>query len=198
MKIAPRPQAPPDDERSDLLLLDRVRTGDPQAFEALFRNWAERLCAFAHSYVDQHTAEDVVQDLFRWMWEHRHTLEVPRSLRAWLYSAVRNRSLNALRHERITLAFHERLARDSKAHAGAESAATAEAELAADDLAGAIAQVVRAMPPRSREVFTLLRDQHLSYAEVAELLHLSPKTVENHMTRALAFLRARLGPRLHY
>jgi len=198
MKIAPRHQASPDDERPDLFLLDRIRTGDPQAFEALFRNWAERLCAFAHSYVDQHTAEDVVQDLFRWMWEHRFTLEVPRSLRAYLFSAVRNRSLNALRNGRIALAFHERLARDSKVDAGIESAATAEASLVAADLAEAVAQVVRAMPPRSREVFTLLRDQHLSYAEVAELLRLSPKTVENHMTRALGFLRARLGSRLHY
>lgn len=198
MTIAAHHPDPPADERSDQLLLDRIRTGDAKAFETFFRSWAERLCAFANSYVDQHTAEDVVQDLFRWMWEHRFTLEVPRSVRAYLYSAVRNRSLNALRNQRIALAFHERLALESKADAGVASVAAAEANLVASDLADAIAQALRAMPPRSREVFTLLRDQHLCHAEVAELLHLSAKTVENHMARALAFLRERLGPRLHH
>ena len=63
MTMVAHHRAPPADERSDLLLLDRIRAGDSQAFEALFRAWAERLCAFAHSYVDQHTAEDVVQEV---------------------------------------------------------------------------------------------------------------------------------------
>ena len=50
------------------------------------------------------------------------------------------------------------------------------------------------MPERCREVFTLTRDQGLTYAEVAALLRISPKTVETHMGRALAFLRRRLAP----
>ena len=50
------------------------------------------------------------------------------------------------------------------------------------------------MPLRCREVFTLARTHSLTYAEVAVVLGLSPKTVEIHMSRALAFLRERLAP----
>ena len=61
-------------------------------------------------------------------------------------------------------------------------------------LAEAVERAVAELPPRCREVFTLTRDQHLSYAEVAGVLHISPKTVEIHMGRALALLRDRLQP----
>jgi RNA polymerase sigma-70 factor (ECF subfamily) len=64
----------------------------------------------------------------------------------------------------------------------------------ASDLESAIHTTVEGMPPRCREVFLLLRTQALTYAEVAVILGISPKTVEIHMSRALAILRARLGP----
>jgi RNA polymerase sigma-70 factor (ECF subfamily) len=194
MPTVPRIQDPAGDERSDLLLLDRVRAGDAEAFETLFRKWVERLCAFAHSYVDHDIAEEVIQDLFCWLWEHRHTIEMPRDLRAYLFAAVRNRSLNARRHQRLAFALHERLSRHSNVAESIDTRATAEAEVMASDLADAVARLVRSMPPRSREVFTLVRDMNMSNAAVAQILHISTKTVENHMTRALAFLRARLGP----
>ena len=171
-----------------------MRVGDRQAFAALFANWAAVLCSFAHSYVDAATAEDIVQDLFSWIWEHRHTLEQPRSLRAYLYAAVRNRALNAVRDRRIADAFHERLTHQTRIKNGERTVDGVESNVRAGDLAAAVARLVHAMPPRSREVFTLLRDHHMTTTDVAELLQLSPKTVENHLTRALSFLRANLGP----
>jgi len=52
---------------------------------------------------------------------------------------------------------------------------------------------VTELPPRCREVFTLTRDRHLSYAEAAEVLGISRKTVEIHVGRALALLRQHLA-----
>src|SRR5256885_9713379 len=80
----------------------RVRTGDAQAFEALFRAYVEPLCSFAYSYVESESqAQEIVQDLFTRLWERRETLERPRSVRAYLYGATRNRALNEVRNRRV-------------------------------------------------------------------------------------------------
>jgi RNA polymerase sigma-70 factor (ECF subfamily) len=174
-----------------------VRTGDEAAFESLFRAYAGPLYAFAYSYVgSQATAQEIVQDLFARMWERRETLEVPRSVYAYLFSATRNRAISHLRNRRVEHAFLAR-ALQAERLGGAPSGAPQERELDAQALAEALDRAVRELPPRCREVFALTRDKQLSYAQVAEVLHISPKTVQIHMGRALALLRQKLGPWLH-
>jgi RNA polymerase sigma-70 factor (ECF subfamily) len=186
------PKLSPDDHGSaEREWLRRLSTGDEEAFERIFREFAAGLCAFVYSYVrDQDTAQEIVQDLFCAIWDQRFTIEMPHGMRPFLYAAARNRALNVLRDRRTELEAHERLFRDRRATAPAH---TAHDELAARDLAAAADGVVAAMPPRCREVFTLIRDRHLSYAQVARVLDISPKTVEIHMSRALAILRAELA-----
>ena len=175
--------------------LDRVAHGDIAAFERLFRRFAAELAAFAGSYVDgDDEAEEVVHVVFCWLWEHRLTLPRPRSVRSYLFAAVRNRALNVVRDRRTESAFRERAGR---AAAGAEfspSSPSPESELAARDIAHALAEALLRMPPRCREVYSLARDHGLTYAEIAEALGIAPKTVEIHMSRALAMLRVRLAP----
>jgi RNA polymerase sigma-70 factor (ECF subfamily) len=172
--------------------LAQLRTGDEGAYERLFRAYAAPLCDFAHSYVRvRETAEEIVQDLFCWIWEQRFTIEMPHGVRPWLFSAVRNRSLNALRNRRMELSIHEHISRDTRSNPRVE---LPDAHLAARDLTEAAAHLVAAMPARCREVYTLIRQEHLSHAEAARVLGISPNTVEIHMTRALTILRAGLAP----
>lgn len=191
----PTPRLQPEDrerEGAERKLLAELRTGDAGAFEAIFRGYAAALCDFAYSYVrTRETAEEIVQDLFCWIWEQRFTVEMPHGIRPWLFSAIRNRSLNALRNHRVELSIHEHLARDARV---APAAPLPDGELSALDLAEAAARVVAAMPPRCREAFTLIRQQQLSYADAGQVMGISPKTVEIHMTRATAILRAELAP----
>ncbi len=172
----------------------RVRTGDAQAFEALFRAYVDPLCSFAYSYVESESqAQEIVQDLFARLWERRETLERPRSVRAYLYGATRNRVLNERRHARVEAAFRHRALRLEAAQATAPRPVPPEEDLHAGALAVAVERAVTELPPRCREVFTLTRDQHLSYAEAADVLGISPKTVEIHMGRALSLLRSKLS-----
>jgi RNA polymerase sigma-70 factor (ECF subfamily) len=178
-------------ERTSQEWLARLRTGDERAFELLFREHVAALCTFAFSYVrSRETAEEIVQDLFCWIWEQRFAIEMPHGVRPWLFFAVRNRSLNAVRNSRAELSIHERLSRDARAR---PPAAPPDAELLGRDLSAAVARALLAMPTRCREVYTLVREQHLSHAETSRVLGISTKTVEVHMTRALAILRADLG-----
>jgi len=171
--------------------LEQLRTGDAEAFEAMFRAYAAPLCDFAFSYVHaREIAEEIVQDLFCWIWAQRFTVEMPHGMRSWLFTVIRNRSLNALRNQRAELTMRERIARGPRTPAVSHSP---DADLAAADLSAAAARMVAAMPQRSREAFTLIREQQLSYAEAALVMGISPKTVEIHMTRAMAILRAGLA-----
>ena len=178
-------------ERTEQEWLAQLRTGDARAFEQMFRAHAAALCVFAFSYVrSRETAEEIVQDLFCWIWEQRFTVEMPHGMRAWLFMAVRNRSLNAVRNRRTELSIHDRLSREASVQPGP---LRPDAELSGRELAAAVAGVVAAMPARCREVYTLVRVQHLTHAETGRVLGISPKTVEIHVTRALAILRAELG-----
>ena len=174
-------------------MLDRVGGGDIVAFEQLFRQFAVDLVAFAASYVDgDDEAEEVVHLVFCWVWEHRFTLPRARSVRAYLFAAVRNRALNVVRDRRTEAAFRERAARVEAARGCAASAPSPESELAARDIEHALAKALRQMPPRCREVYVLARERGFTYAEIAEALGIAPKTVEIHMSRALAILRLEL------
>ncbi|MFI5244089.1 MAG: RNA polymerase sigma-70 factor [Gemmatimonadales bacterium] len=193
---SPRPRNEPDDrERIEREWLDRIRAGDEGAFEAMYRAHVTALCAFADSYVNSRDdAEEIVQDLFSRLWEQRLTIEMERGMRPYLYSAVRNRALNALRNRRIERSVHERLLQEDAVRASVDAPSPAEGLLAARDFAEALDRAVAEMPSRCREVFALLRYRHLTYAETAVVLAISPKTVEIHMSRALALLRERLAP----
>jgi RNA polymerase sigma-70 factor, ECF subfamily len=191
---APSPNDSHDRDAIERTWLEAIRTGDENAFENLFRSYAGSLCGFAYSHVrSADTAQDIVQELFSWMWDHRHILEVPRNVRAYLYTATRNRSINYLRGRQRDLVFQDRLLRDDIAR-DASTRHGADEELEAADLGEALARAVAELTPRCREVFTLTRDRGLTYAEVAQVLGISRNTVEIHMTRALAMLRERLQP----
>src|SRR5437773_2564826 len=83
--------------------------------------------------------------------------------------------------------------RTGDAQATAPRPVPPEEDFHAGALAVAVERAVTELPPRCREVFTLTRDQHLSYAEAADVLGISPKTVEIHMGRALSLLRSKLS-----
>jgi RNA polymerase sigma-70 factor (ECF subfamily) len=179
----------PSRDDADLAWLDSIRRGDIAAFEQLFRCHAAELADFAISYVgSDDDAEEVVHVVFCWLWEHRFTLPRPRSVRSYLFAAVRNRALNVVRDQRTEAAFRDRAENAARAGDVAASSPSPESELAARDIEHALAESLRQMPPRCREVYAL------SYAEIAEALGIAPKTVEIHMSRALAILRQRLAP----
>jgi RNA polymerase sigma-70 factor (ECF subfamily) len=165
------------------------------AFEAIFARYVDQLCAFAFAYTQsRESAEEIVQELFLWLWAHRSAIEPPRSVGAYLHTAVRHRALNYVRDRATELRIQE-----AEAEQGSDSVVPApfdspDARAEARDLSDALSRAVVAMPLRCREAFTLARTRYLSYAEIAGVLGVSPKTVEIHMSRALAFLRERLAP----
>lgn len=165
----------------------RVRAGDERAFEMLFRAFAPGLCAFVHGYVaSRAVAEEVVQDLFLALWQHREGFAVHERVSAYLYTAARNRALNHLRRERLADRWHADASGNAPA---ADPGAPGEGELLG---LLELQDAIEHLPARCRLIFVLNRQHEMTYGEIASSLGLSVKTVETQMGRALKSLRARL------
>ncbi|CAM3381386.1 RNA polymerase sigma-70 factor [Rhodothermus bifroesti] len=167
-------------------LAARVRQGDAVAFEQLFRLYYAPLVHFAARIVGAFPeAEEIVQKVFVNLWQRR-TLWVPQaSVAAYLYGAVRNEAVKYCQRRPMA--------------ASLEAAETLTAEsldpdlqLLGNELAGLIERLVSELPQQRRLIFSLSRDHGLSYAEIAQALGISIKTVETQMGRALRQLRERL------
>jgi RNA polymerase sigma-70 factor, ECF subfamily len=171
----------------------RVRGGDERAFEGLFRQHYDGLCGFVIRYVRERAlAEELVQDLFAALWERRERWEVrggSGSVRAYLFAAARNRALN-LRARRIVERDWESDEADVRElhHAPPR----ADEALEAAELHARLDAAIESLPERCRLVMQLRWREQLSYAEIAEVMGISTKGVENQLARGLKALRDRL------
>lgn len=165
----------------------RIRDGNECAFEQLFRHYGQALVHFAHNYVhDLSIAENLVQDVFVAVWENRTTLNPDHSIKSYLYTATKNRALKHLRHEEVKRKNREKIDLYSVAPS------TPEDLLRHDETAAAIGRAIETLPEKCRRIFKMNRFDHLTYAEIAEVLGISVKTVETQMGRALHALRRTL------
>ncbi|MDQ8154275.1 MAG: RNA polymerase sigma-70 factor [Gemmatimonadota bacterium] len=172
----------------DRELLRRIRLGDEQAFDGLFRQYYAALVGFTESIVrDRAVAEDVVQDVLLEVWRRRESLEIDLTWRSYLFRAARNRALNDLRHARV--------AQNAEPYVrGPESVEpSSPARLDATELDRAYRRVLASLPEPVREVFQMSRRDGLKYGEIARALGISVKTVEARMGRALKELREQLS-----
>lgn len=174
---------------TDRELLDRLRQGDRDAFDSIFRAHYPSVVAVAERIAGERAVgEEVGQDLMLELWRRRESVSVDESLRAYLVRAARNRALNHLRHERMKV-------RTAPFAAGENvTAPEAPARLAEQEIDAAVREAVSTLPERCREVFELSRGAGLRYAEIAETMGISVKTVEAQMGKALRVLRERLAP----
>lgn len=180
------------------LLIEKLRKGDEKAFRLLYDRHYVLLCRFANQLLNNKAlAEEVVDDVIFYLWEHRQEVEIRYSVRAYLMRAVRNRCLNELQSQshreelRISsflspesLDFLEFLFVDDKQPLGV---------LLEQELEEELKRSINELPLECRRVFCKSRFEQKKYEEIAAELGISVNTVKYHIKNALAFLQKRLG-----
>lgn len=172
---------------NDKELFFRIKQGDKQSFEELFRAYYKPLCLFAHKYVyDEDDCEEIVQTFFLKLWEQRSKISINTSVKSYLFSSIRNRCFNYIKHQKIKQEYQSEVMYAEK------SKRNDSYEFTEIDLVEKINKSIQSLPNRRREIFILSREHGLKYKEIAEKMGISIKTVETQMGSALKDLREKL------
>lgn len=174
-----------DKEQFELWAKD-IKRSDRRAFDELFRFTYSQLVKFAASYTkDKTSACDIVQDSFISLWKNRTSIDPGQSLKAYLYRIVRNRSLNYLRNQSSEVAQSEIVVEEKL-----QPAEEVDSREIVSELSEKFGEWIETLPKRQQEAFELSRFEGLNHEEIASVMDVSPKTVNNHIVAALKQLRS--------
>lgn len=177
---------------TDQELAQRIRAGDEHAFEQVFREHFAALVSFAIRYVGNvAAAEELVQGLFADVWTDRLRWTIRSSIRSYLFAAVRNRALNMRRRARVERDWDEG---EALSHTDALqwSPPAPDEAMELGERVARLRDAIGALPERCRLAMQLRWRDELSYVEIAEVLGISVKGVENQLGRGLKALREKL------
>jgi RNA polymerase sigma-70 factor, ECF subfamily len=173
-------------KESDLIV--RLKEGDQTAFELLFHFYYAGLVMYSNQFTsDRIEAEEIVQKFFVRLWQKRQQIIVSDSLKGYLFSSVKNGSLNFLKHKKIEEKYIRQLTKLSDSHL------VYDPDLyIASELQEKIKKTIELLPEKCREIFILSRMRGKKNEEIALELNISKRTVETQISKALKVLRVEL------
>jgi len=161
-----------------------------QSFTEFFDFYFSRLNQFAITILKSELlAEEVVLDVFLKLWEQKKALAGIKNIETYLFISVRNTAINALRKERK---FHFDMLEDSHVQL-ADYRLTAENMLIGDEMLDSLNHAVAELPAKCKIIFKLIREDGLNRNEVARILNISVKTVDNQIAIAVKKIAGQLG-----
>lgn len=173
---------------TDNILLQRIKRDDRLALNELFGIYYTGLCRFGASYVTLSESEELVSDLFVKLWQQRKNINIEKSVRSYLFASVKYACFRLASSKKISLID----VNESDHHSEFLSGDDPYESLIADEFQAHISKSLLKIPPRCRRVFIMNRYDGLKYKEIAAILSISEKTVENQIAKALQLMREQL------
>lgn len=174
----------------EVFILTKIKEGNIKAFEEIFRRYYSPLCWYATGITgDAEAAEEIVEELFYVFWRDKEHLQIFKSVKSYLYRAVRNESIQYCEHKEVKDRYREFiLSRQSES--GVSDPCQ---QMEYKELQDIIRHTLDKLPDRRSQIFKMHRMEGKKYDEIAALLSLSVKTVEAEMTKALRTLRSEIN-----
>lgn len=167
--------------------LQRIAAGDMEAFKTLFFRFQPRLVNFLTGLThDKEISRDMSQDIFLVLWRDREKLSSVKSFSGYLFQMARYVAYDYFDRLTVSEKYAEELLKDPTLSESNEE------NLFVQELQELINRTVEQMSPQRRLVYKLSREKGFSNEEIARQLNISKRTVENHLTAALAILRKAL------
>ncbi|MDB5086388.1 MAG: polymerase sigma-70 factor, subfamily [Mucilaginibacter sp.] len=174
---------------TDLELTDLLKSGSQSAFTEIYDRYSGLLYIFACKTVkDEDLAEDLVQEIFIYLWDKRQTITFNSSLSSYLYTALRYRFFDLVDKQKVRSDYVQAFQLFIEKGEYQTDNYIIEKELTA-----IINKEINNLPAKMREIFLLSRKENLDNKEIAARLEISEKTVKNQLSMALKTLRVKLG-----
>jgi RNA polymerase sigma-70 factor (family 1) len=167
-------------------LVQSLTKGNLLAFNTLYKDYSGRVYRFALGYLKSEAeAEELVQEVFTIIWEKRKDIKAELSYKAYLFTIA----FNIIRKHFRTKAY---LTEYLKTEVNDDLDMQTSDKITYDSLYKYLTELTNQLPERRRQIFIKSRFNGLTIKEIAEELNISHKTVENQLTVALKFIRAKL------
>jgi RNA polymerase sigma-70 factor, ECF subfamily len=177
-------------QKPDLMTIESLCKGDMLAFDKVYRFYSPKLFSFIFRMVKTKAdAEEIMQEVFVKLWESRNKITDTAKFDAWLFTIAYNTTISLIRKKLKDKKFIDYLLSIQSRSENTETVSENNFDLLNYKLYAMIDQ----LPPRQKEVLLLHKEHGLSYQQIADKLSISKNTVENHMVKALKFLRGNFG-----
>ena len=176
-------------------ILFGLKNGHDDAYKYLYDEYYSKLCRVANFYVrDTFISENLVGDLIFYLWENRAELVIRESLKAYLFTSIRNRCYNYLNQAHVQREISINQFQETNLIYSMHSQTNLPIGILIEkELQNTIDLAIDRLPQQTKKVFEMKRKEKLSYEEIAILLNVSVNTVRYHIKAALKTLRTELG-----
>lgn len=164
----------------------RLKNGDMLAFDQVYELYSHKLFSFVFKILkNEAEADDIVQEVFVKIWESRGSLVDFKLLNSYIFTIAYNHSIDLIRKRINNNKYLEHL----KNSAIINFTPSIISQIEFNELNSQVEKLIADLPERQKQVYLLHREEGLTYPEIAEKMGISKNTVENHMVKALKYLR---------
>jgi RNA polymerase sigma-70 factor (family 1) len=173
---------------SDEELVEKLRKGDLEAFDAVFEKYSNRLFGFTMKYLkSKEETEGLVQDVFLKIWENRKKLKKDSSLKSYLFTISYHNICKFFRKKQLQGKLKEEIG------LATDISMDTEEQIDYQSTLEQIEKLIEQLPPKQKAIFEKSRKEGKSTREIAKEMHLAPGTVDNHISAAIKFLRKNIS-----
>ena len=169
-------------------LADQLKSGSRHAINDIYSAYNSRLYRFALGYLkSEEDARDVIQEVFIRLWNNRNELKNDTNIEAFLFTLAKNTVISLFRKKISEKDYLEHLR-----HLVVKNSSDTENQVDYKLLSEKVKQLISKLPEQRRRIFLLSKEKGYPNKSIAEELHISVKTVEDHLTKARKFLKTNL------
>lgn len=169
----------------DSALVEAMSKGDEEAFKKIYLHSIDKLVEFLKILLQsREDAEEVAQDVFTYLWEHKESMDPRKNFKGYLYTMAKNAAYMYIRRRRLDEKYY-----NHRLHATPDFVEAPDEAVISNELSLLIEVCISNMPEQRRKVYELSRIEGKSDAEVAKAMNLSITTVRTHLRLAMSDLR---------
>lgn len=164
------------------------RNGEEKGFNFFFRQYRAALCYFSFQIINnKDEAEELANDVFMKLWDRHASFETEAAIRSFLYTSVRNSSLNRVRDQKRK----DTILKDY-GYINKKPEIDWLEKMIESEVYKEIFEAINSLPPKCKQIFKMLMFEHKDQQQIAEELNLSASTIQNQKARAIMLLKQRI------